>query len=226
MRQDDMFFEFYYDMLGVQRAKLTRAVKSKIQPNVVIPAFVEGVPVCTICPDAFAGCKSIESIEFPESIDAIHARAFKDCANLKTVTSYGSGFIMPAAYVNIYASAFNNCIQLVKFQSTVPIRSLESFAFKNCRVLTELDAKIKIFEGGVFENCHELSKVIVDDRGTWKPNSFAYAKKLKVLVMKNTVDVSQSALRAIKNKSILCTEKFNHLELAYEGAKMCISDDV
>ena len=221
-----MFFEFHYDMLGVQRATLTRAVKSKIQPNVVIPPFVGGVPVTTICPDAFAGCKTIESVEFPESVDTIYSRAFKDCVKLKHITSYGNGFITPALYLNIGPNAFNNCILLETFQSAVPIRTLDTYAFKNCRTLIAVDAPIKIFEGAVFENCNELTKVIVDDKGTWKANSFAHAKKLKTFAIKSTVEVSASALRVIKNKSILCTEEFNHLELAYDGAKMSIVDAV
>ena len=218
-----MFFEFYHEN-GIQKAILTRAVKTKIKPNVEIPAFVGGIPVCRIALDAFANCK-IESVEFPESIEDIGIRAFMNCTKLESIKTYTNGFTQPAMCLSIRVNAFHNCTSLKTFKSTTPVRLLEDFVFHNCKALMELDAKVMQFYSSVFENCDKLSRVIIDENGTWRTDSFVHAKSLKRFAMLGTINVSQSALRVIKNKSIECTPKFNHLHLAYEGAKIYVSDD-
>ena len=55
--------------------------------SLTIPTTVEGHTVTEIGEEAFMG-KSIVSISLPNTITIIHARAFKDCTNLSTMTNH------------------------------------------------------------------------------------------------------------------------------------------
>ena len=55
---------------------------------VTIPAAVQGMTVTEIGEKAFMDNTSLESIELPNSITVIRAQAFKNCSNLRTMTSY------------------------------------------------------------------------------------------------------------------------------------------
>ena len=57
---------------------------------------------------AFAGCRSLESIEFPPSLTKIDRLAFSDCTSLETVT-------IPAGVRTIGAGAFVRCTGMTSY---------------------------------------------------------------------------------------------------------------
>ena len=50
--------------------------------TLVVPAEVKGLPVTEIGVEAFMGNKQLVSIDLPDTITVIRARAFKNCSNL------------------------------------------------------------------------------------------------------------------------------------------------
>ena len=53
-----------------------------------IPTAVEGLTVVEIAPDAFYQKTSLESVDLPDTITIIDARALKDCKKLKKMTTH------------------------------------------------------------------------------------------------------------------------------------------
>ena len=54
---------------------------------------------------AFSQCKSLESIDFPSSIETIGYSAFSNCVNLSSIT-------LPETVVNVHEKAFGGCKNL------------------------------------------------------------------------------------------------------------------
>ena len=56
--------------------------------SLVIPSTVEGMTVTEIGEEAFMGNATLVSIDLPDSITAIRARAFKNCTSLSQMTTH------------------------------------------------------------------------------------------------------------------------------------------
>ena len=56
--------------------------------SLVIPTVVEGLTVTEIGEEAFMGNTTLTSIDLPNSITVIRARAFKNCTNLSSMTTH------------------------------------------------------------------------------------------------------------------------------------------
>ena len=95
--------DYEYTILDDGTAKITK-YKGK-ENEVVIPSNTSGYSITCIGKFAFMGCKSLESVVFPESIKYIDYGAFTDCTNLKSVT-------MNDNYINIESFAFYECPNL------------------------------------------------------------------------------------------------------------------
>ena len=76
------------------------------ETKVVIPSKISGYNVTEIGNFAFMGCKSLESVVIPESIEFIDYGAFTACTNLKSVTMNDSNFLCIARF------AFYECPSL------------------------------------------------------------------------------------------------------------------
>ena len=66
------------------------AIPRSTQGDIVIPATLGGCPVKTIAECAFQDCKSITSLEIPDSVTSIKQSAFAYCTSLRRLR-FGSG---------------------------------------------------------------------------------------------------------------------------------------
>ena len=66
------------------------AIPRSTQGDIVIPATLGGCPVTTIAQCAFQDCKSITSLEIPDSVTTIKQSAFAYCVSLRRLR-FGSG---------------------------------------------------------------------------------------------------------------------------------------
>ena len=71
--------------------------------NVVIPASYKRKAVTTIGDSAFRDCRSLVSVEIPDSVTNIGDFAFSGCINLTSV-------VIPNGVTNIANYTFNNCL--------------------------------------------------------------------------------------------------------------------
>ncbi len=55
------------------------------EENVTIPAEIDGRPVIEIGEGSFSNCKSLSTVQFPDSLETIDTYAFADCDNLQDV---------------------------------------------------------------------------------------------------------------------------------------------
>ena len=115
---------------------------------------------------AFYGCKSLENINFPESITAINSNAFQGCSllnkdiNLPNLTSLGS-------------SAFSTT-KIKKVSNLGNITAINSLTFNNCTELTEFTDPISncTYDSKCFTNCTSLTKINISDNEKWFRNTF------------------------------------------------------
>ena len=101
--------------------------------TIVLP----NIGITTIDNDVFNGCKSLTSIDLPDSITAIGNNAFKGCEKLSSV-------YIPYQVTKIGESAFNGCKSLTNIVLPKNITTIGDNAFANCEKLQSVRAEMTI----------------------------------------------------------------------------------
>ena len=99
--------------------------------EVYIPAVYEGLPVTSIGGGAFADCRSLTSIEIPDSVTSIGAGAFEYCYDLTSIE-------IPDSVISIGNSAFQFCSSLTNITIGDGVTSIGYHAFSGCSGLEEI----------------------------------------------------------------------------------------
>lgn len=159
--------------------------------DVVIPETIEynGLTfnVTSIGANAFKGCKTIETIVFPENVKSIggssyYYGAFYNCSNLKKVTLKG--------VEDIEAGAFSQCSMLKQIDLGSKLKNIDEKAFKNCSSLTYLvfPSTLKWIYGSSmgapFEGCDLVQAVITLGDNPFTPNGL---KNIKIYTRKDFI---------------------------------------
>ncbi|MGN0115141.1 MAG: leucine-rich repeat protein [Acutalibacteraceae bacterium] len=85
----------------------------------------------SIADSAFVNCKSLETVDIPESVDRIGMIAFAGCSSLKSAA-------IPSGVTMIEMSAFANCTSLKKVTIPSGVTNVDMKAFYNCTSLAEI----------------------------------------------------------------------------------------
>ena len=111
--------------------------------TIVLP----NIGITTIGANVFNGCKSLTSIDLPDSITAIGNNAFKGCEKLSSV-------YIPYQVTKIGESAFNGCKSLTNIVLPKNITKIGDSAFANCEKLQSVRAEMTIVNnnGNVVNN--------------------------------------------------------------------------
>ncbi len=126
--------------------------------EVIIPeaVIIEGkkYAVTSVADRAFYGCKELESVEMPDSLEDIGIFAFCDCEKLSKVK-------LPAGLEKIKTFAFKGCKSLEHVELPDSLTTIGDWAFYNCEKLSEIDlpSRLKILKGGAFKGCMSLKRV-------------------------------------------------------------------
>ena len=97
--------------------------------DVYIPSTYNDKPVTSIDNSAFHNCKSLTSIEIPNSVTSIGDYAFYNCLSLTSVD-------IPNSVTSIGDYAFYNCSSLTSVDIPNSVTSIGSSAFVYCDSLT------------------------------------------------------------------------------------------
>ncbi|MBE6531373.1 MAG: leucine-rich repeat domain-containing protein [Ruminococcaceae bacterium] len=93
--------------------------------KVNIPEEYNGLPVMTICKNAFYNNSTITSISLPDSVTSIDDNAFCGCSSLNSV-------VIPDSVTSIGERAFYNCSSLNSLVIGNGVTNIDNEAFSNC----------------------------------------------------------------------------------------------
>ena len=165
-------------------------------------------PVRLIIPDgttelpseAFAGCRSIQSVRIPSSVTSIGIAAFSGCTSLAHLR-------IPESVTSIGSAAFRGCGLLSGLTLPDSVTSLGNEAFIDCTSLTSLiiPASVTRVSTGTFERCSSLGTPVAglqhELREAWRRKRFHTflqearrdARALRDLVVYSAVTQRQTA---------------------------------
>lgn len=98
--------------------------------------FDEGIKTV---PSIFGDCKSLESVEIPDTVTTIGDGAFSDCINLGNVK-------IPDSVTKIGSTAFISCEKLKNVRLPKYLTSIGAWAFYNCDGIEEINVPCNIQE--------------------------------------------------------------------------------
>jgi len=123
-----------------------------------------GNKVTSIGQMAFYNCSSLTGVTIPDSVTSIGSAAFAGCANLTRATIGNS-------VTTIGTQAFQECTSLTSVIIGNSVTSIGGNAFYNCTSLTSVVipnsvTSIEYYTAGAFQNCINLTSVIIIGNGT------------------------------------------------------------
>ena len=123
---------------------------------IVVPDYIEDVPVTIIGASAFNGRTLPTEVIIPDTVTTIENAAFMNCTSLETI-------IIPDSVTYIGESAFQGCTALKNVIIGNGVKEIGDIAFKGCTALTALDLGegVETIGNGAFFGCDALAKVYV-----------------------------------------------------------------
>ena len=123
---------------------------------IVVPDYIEDVPVTIIGASAFNGRTLPTEVIIPDTVTTIENAAFMNCTSLETI-------IIPDSVTYIGESAFQGCTALKNVIIGNGVKEIGDIAFKGCTALTALDIgdSVETIGNGAFFGCDALAKVYV-----------------------------------------------------------------
>ena len=132
---------------------------------------------------AFYGCKSLRTLEIPESVETLGRRIVEECDYLETVTLHNglktlskstfcdcgiTSIHIPATVTEIPAYCFSNCQNLERIYLHDDITSIGGEAFFNCYSLKSFTApqSLTVLSDRMLYQCKSLELVTLHDRIT------------------------------------------------------------
>lgn len=166
--------------------------------DVVIPAYIENLPVRLIADSAFRG-SSVENVVLPNTVEEIGPYAFRGCKQLKTIQ-------LSTKLKLIDTEAFRGCTSLEKVTLPNGLVTLDSGAFHSCTALREISipGTVKTFGQEIFAGCQSIENVtfehgleVIGERAMFT------STKIKTLVIPSSVkEINRGTFDFLKLDSI------------------------
>lgn len=191
--------------------------------NLKIPETVDGIPVTCVDKYAFSKNTSIQTVEYPDSLEYFEDRCFSGCTNLKKVFSYKTN--NTAKELVIFHQVFAKCKKLETFQSQAPV-SVFYEAFWDCENLKNVLASIKGVGTRAFHNS-PTQRLQFEDDALWCKDSLTGLKNLKEICFLGTISLKtcKTYLKDVKKKYLTLyvnPDRFNYLDWVYEGINIIV----
>lgn len=139
--------------------------------------------VTEIGEDAFARCRSLNSVSIPYGVSIIGDYAFFDCDSLSDIT-------IPESVTTIGKSAFHACDSLVRVTIPNSVTSIGKGAFFGCALLEDivLSDNITKIEDETFNSCPTLQKIVIPNGVTRiGDNAFRNCSALANIIIPNSL---------------------------------------
>lgn len=130
-------FEYYFSADGVVINKYT----GKGMPDVSVPNTIEDKPVVSIANEAFWYCDEIVSVDLPNYLEFIGARAFQGCSSLSYID-------VPDSVYEIADAAFDGCVALAEFKIPSKLMYVGGYAFDDTQWIKKFDGNDSVILGG------------------------------------------------------------------------------
>lgn len=133
---------------------LVKSIGECDDENIVIPAVYNELPVKAIESDAFRNNTRILSVEIHEGITNINPYAFMGCKNLNSVK-------LPSTLEVIDWCSFRECTSLTEIDIPDNVYHIEYGAFKDCKNLRSVNfgKKLKTIGSESFSHCMNLTSI-------------------------------------------------------------------
>lgn len=121
----------------------------------------------------------VENLVIPEGVKRINANLFEGCTSIKTVS-------LPASLKSIGSYAFKDCVNLTKVTMSTGIESIETAAFQGCKSLVSitLPSSIKTIASYTFSNCSALPSIVIPEGVTSiEDRAFEYCEYLNTVTL-------------------------------------------
>lgn len=130
----------------------------------------------------FGGCKSIETVSFPDKVESIGWGSFSSCENLKTIT-------LSSSLKTIKGYAFSSCKSLEEITFPQQLAEIGSDAFSGCTNLKKVNwnGNIKIIPNMCFYNCGFETINLPDGVESIEQLSFANCRNLKKISLPSSI---------------------------------------
>ena len=129
--------------------------------------------------DAFRECKSLTSVEIPNSVTSIEDGAFSWCFSLTAVD-------IPNSVTSIGDGAFRGCSSLAVVDIPDSVTSIGNYVFSGCKSLTsiEIPNSVAIMGESAFDGCSSLMAIEVaeDNNYFMSQNGILFSKDQKKLL--------------------------------------------
>lgn len=128
-----------------------------VKPDLVVPDKIDGLPVVTIGPEAFAK-SPFRTVTLPSTLRFIGHEAFRESRRLTAI-------VVPEGVELIRSGAFSDCRALTSVKLPSTLKSIGLFAFSSCRKLTEIElpSGLKSVGLGAFADCSALTTVTLNE---------------------------------------------------------------
>lgn len=156
-KQNELLPELVVSDDGLKYVKNNRSIAvyglddDEDKVNLIIPSYIEGLPVKEIADYAFREEKSIASIEFPETLEKIGKEAFYKCGSLSKV-------VFPSKLKTIGAKAFAECEFLTDVTLNQGIEVLDAAFQESAVTAITIPSSVKSMKNA-FERCKSLKSV-------------------------------------------------------------------
>jgi BspA type Leucine rich repeat region (6 copies) len=142
---------------------------------VVIPAFINGLPVTRIGESAFYQCTNLTEVLLPDSVVQISDYAFYRCSGLTNI-------LLPPNIQTIGDSAFRSC-GFIEFDIPASLQNLGDYVFQNCPNLLEINVDTAnpnfSTEGGVLFD--KVKAVLIRYPEALTPPSYSIPSTVKTI---------------------------------------------
>ena len=154
-------------------------------PEVVVPATIDGFPVSVIGHEAFRNCGDVTSVTLPDSLTELGTYAFAGCRNLKELA-------IPKSVHTIGPCAFNECVLLEDLVIPEGVALIEDLTFYNCaslKTVTIPESVITIDQSAFSGETHPTLIVVPGSYG----ELFAQRNRLNYRTIASVTDFEYSA---------------------------------
>lgn len=183
-----------------------KALSKKIEGDVRIYAFHDGLPVTGVVEHGFEECSRLTSITMANSVTSIGEHAFFWCQSLKSVTLSNNITVIkdhtfdlcesltsidiPEGVTSIGEYGFANCHALETVHLPSSLAVMGNYVFASCESLKAINIpnKVKVINTGSFAGCFALKDVTIGSGVTTiKEEAFNMCSSIETLIIPDSV---------------------------------------